>query len=201
MLLWRVNLQRSPNKRHKKFKKKQLKCNHCDRINHDLDHCFALHLEKRPIFEKEKTLEAMIAELEERLNIVASLGQVSNAKWTSWVGATEPSIDPFMFSASWEMVAAAATRTQSAAKLVMPTVDETRDIEWTRHSGSPDHIGQARLPLSFGLADTTSHTRFYAPSIDTDARAISGDSAHTLAYKVLQMLMFSCVEMFGSGLY
>ena len=63
-----------------------------------------------------------------------------------------------MFGASGEMIAAAATRAKSAAKTATPTVDEARCIGRTRHSGSFNHIGQARLPLSFRLADTTSHT-------------------------------------------
>ena len=123
--------------------KKQLKCTHCGRLNHHLDHSFVLHPKKRPISEKEKALEAKIGELEKRFNIVASLGSVTDAKWTSRVGAIEPSTNPYMFGASKEMVAVAATRAQSPAKLVIPTVDETRDIGRTRHSGSPDHIGQA----------------------------------------------------------
>ena len=101
--------------------------------------------------------------------------------------------------ASGEIVVAAATRAQLAAKLVTPTVDEIRDIGRTRQSGSPDHIGQARLLFSFGLADTTSDTRSHVPFVVPDARAISRDLLHTLAYKVLQMPMFSSVEMLAPG--
>lgn len=55
----------------------------------------------------------------------------------------------YMFGSSREMVAANATHTQTTAKRVTPTVDETIDIERTRHTSSLDLIGHARLPLSF----------------------------------------------------
>ena len=55
------------------------------------------------------------------------------------------------------------------------------------------------MPLSCGLADTTSHTRCHVPFVVPDAEAISRDSAYTLAYKVLQMPMFSSVEMLAPG--
>ena len=91
-----------------KSKKKQLKCSHCGRLNHDLDHCFVLHSEKRSVLEKEKALESKIAEFEKTFNNVASLGQVTKSKWTSRVGATESTINPYMFGAFREMVAAVA---------------------------------------------------------------------------------------------
>ena len=107
---------------------------------------------------------------------MASLGQVSNAKWTSQVEDRESSTNRYMLGASREMEAALATRAQLAAKLVTPTVDESRDIGPTRHSGLPDLIGQAQLPLSFGLADTTSHTRLHVASTLPDATTIPRDS-------------------------
>ena len=82
-----------------------------------------------------KALEAKTIEVKKRFNIVASLGQVTNAKWTSRVGAIESRINPYMNGASEEMVAAGATLAQSAAKLVTPIVDETRNIGRTRHNG------------------------------------------------------------------
>ena len=54
-----------------KLKKKQLKCTHCGRLNHDLDHSFVLHPKKRPILVEEKALDAKIVELEKRFNTVA----------------------------------------------------------------------------------------------------------------------------------
>ena len=95
-----------------KSKKKELKCTHCGRLNHDLDHCFVLHCEKCPMSEKEKAMEAKIAELEKRFNIVALLGQVTNAEWTSQVGVSESTTNPYTFGASGKMVVAAATRAQ-----------------------------------------------------------------------------------------
>ena len=113
------------------------------------------------------------------------LGEAANAKCTFWVETTESIRDPYVFGATGEMV----------AKIVTPTIDESRDIRRTRHSGSPDHISQAQLPLSVGLAGTTSYTRSHVLSTVPHARAISRDSTHTLVYKVLQMPMFSFVEM------
>ena len=100
-----------------------MKCTHCGRLNHHLDHSFVLHPKKRPISEKEKALEAKIGELEKRFNTVALVCQITNAKWTSRVGATEPRTDPYMFGAFREMVGATATHAQSTAKLVTPTVN------------------------------------------------------------------------------
>ena len=62
--------------------------------------------------EKEKAMEAKIAELEKRFNIVALLGQVTNAEWTSQVGVSESTTNPYTFGASGKMVVAAATRAQ-----------------------------------------------------------------------------------------
>ena len=45
------------------------------------------------------------------------------------------------------------------------------------------------------FADTTFHTRSHVLSIVPDARVISRDSTHTLTYKVLQMSMFSYIEI------
>jgi len=178
-----------------KATKKQLKCSHCGKLNHDDDHCFILHPERRPVSEKEKALEAKLAELEKRFKTVASLGQVTDSRVLSRGGTDTSSSDIYMFGASGEMMAAAATRAQTAAKLVTPSVNESRDIGRTRHSGSPDHIGQARLPLSFGLADIASAPRPHVPAPAPDGGVVARDSAHTLAYKVLQMPIFSSVDL------
>ena len=80
-----------------------------------------------------------------------------------------------MFGASREIVAATAIQAQPTAKKVTQTVDETRAIGVigrTRYSGSPDHIVQIRLPLSFRLTDTPLDTRCHVLSILPDERAI-----------------------------
>jgi len=60
----------------------------------------------------------------------------------------------------------------------------------------PDHIGQACLPLSFHLVNATSIVHSHVPvAIVPHRRTIANDLAHTLAYKVLQMPVFSFVEM------
>ena len=181
-----------------KAKKKQLKCSHCGKLNHDDDHCFLLHPEKRPVSEKEKALEAKLAELEKRFKTVASLGQVTNSRVFSRGGADTSTSDIYMFGASGEMMAAVATRAQAAAKVVTPAVDESTDLGRTRHSGSPDHIGQARLPLSFGLADTASAPQPHVSALARDEEPVARDSVHTLAHKVLQMPMFSSIDVLAS---
>ena len=183
-----------------KAKKKQLKCNHCNKLNHDDDHCFILHPEKRPVSEKEKALEAKIAELEKKFQTVASLGQVGDSRVVSRGGTGTSTSDIYMFGASGELVGAAATRAQTAANVRTPPVDEAGGVGRTRHSGSLDHIGQARLPLSFGLADIASAPRRHVSVPAPDGGTVARDSAHTLAYKVLQMPIFSSVDLLATDL-
>lgn len=178
-----------------KSKKEQLKCTHCGKLNHSEDHCFILHPDKRPASEKEKALEAKIAALEAKFKTVASLGQVTESRVTSSAGTSTSAPDIYMFGASGQMVAAAATRAQTSAKAVAPTTDEPQDSGRARHSGLSDQIGQARLPLSFGLADAGSAARSYIPASAQDGGTVVRDTAHTLAYKVLQMPIFSSVEL------
>jgi hypothetical protein len=178
-----------------KSKKEQLKCTHCGKLNHSEDHCFILHPDKRPASEKEKALEAKIAALEAKFKTVASLGQVTESRVTSSAGTSTSAPDIYMFGASGQMVAAAATRAQTSAKIVAPTTDEPQDSGRARHSGLSDQIGQARLPLSFGLADVGSAARSYIPASAQDGGTVVRDTAHTLAYKVLQMPIFSSVEL------
>ena len=59
-----------------------------------------------------------------------------------------------MFGASEEVVSSAAvTRAQTISRDTPSTTGESVDTLRARHNGPVDHIGQARLLLSFGLAD------------------------------------------------
>jgi hypothetical protein len=62
---------------------KQLKCFHCGRNDHAVENGFALHPEKRPYFDREKTLETKIDALEERFKNLASSGQILDVPTTS----------------------------------------------------------------------------------------------------------------------
>lgn len=88
-----------------------------------------------------------------------------------------------------------STLAQTVAKTVAPTTSEPLDNLHARHSGTANQIGQAQLPLSFGLADAATAGRCYVLAPTCNGEAISKDLVHTLAYKVLQMPIFSSVEL------
>jgi len=134
-------------------------------------------------------------------NIVASLGQVTEAKLTFQTIASGFASDLYMFGVAREMVVSiVATHVQTIAKLVAPPLDVTKDSGCVQHSGLLDHIGQVHLPLSFGLVDATSTIHFHVPvAIVPHRGTIVNDLAYTLAYKVLQMLVFSLIEMLASN--
>ena len=172
-----------------------MKCSHCGRLNHSEENCFILHPEKRPASEKEKALEAKIAALEAKFKTVASLGQVTGSGVSPSARAHTFGSDVYMFGASGEMAAAVATRAQTLANPVVSTTAGPQENMRARHSGLLDHIGQARLPLSFTLADAGSAARPDMPASAHDDTIVARDLAHTLAHKVLQMPIFSGLDM------
>jgi len=105
-----------------------------------------------------------------------------------------------MFGATIEMaVSAVATRAQTTTKLVAPSLDVSKDRRCICHSGLLDPISQVSLPLSFGLVDATSavhsHVLVAIPLRGTTTK----DLIHTLAYKMLQILVFSFVETLATN--
>ena len=60
-----------------------------------------------------------------------------------------------MFGASKEVVVAVSTRSQTLADAVASTNGGSNEVSYPRHVGLADQVGQARLPLSFGLVDTS----------------------------------------------
>jgi hypothetical protein len=104
-------------------KKRQFKSNHCGGTNYDVDHCFQLHHEMRPASyvtgksPREQSLEAKVAELEQKLKSFASFTQISE----SHAGGSTSGADMYMFGASREVVAAASTRSQTLANAVAST--------------------------------------------------------------------------------
>jgi hypothetical protein len=86
---------------------KQLKCSHCGRNNHAVENCFALHLEKRHTFKREKTMEAKIGALEERFKSLALSGQILDSPSTSRTKASSSTPDYYMFDALGQVVSSA----------------------------------------------------------------------------------------------
>jgi len=104
--------------------------------------------------------------------------------------------DLYMFAVIGEMVVSiATTRVQIETKFIAPHLDVSKDGRRVLHSCLLDNIGQASLPLSFGLANATSTICSYVPVASFYRGTIAKDLVHALAYKVLQMLVFSSIEM------
>jgi hypothetical protein len=59
-----------------------------------------------------------------------------------------------MLGASGEVVAAASSRLQTLTNAVASTSGGSNKVSHPRHAGLTDQVGQARLPLSFGLFTT-----------------------------------------------
>ena len=91
-------------------------------------------------------------------------------------------------------MAVASTRSQTLADVVVSTSGGSNEASHPRHAGPTDQVGQARLPLSFGLVDTAVvGAKNPVPLRDGDS--ISKDVTHALAYKILQMSIFSGSEL------
>ena len=67
-----------------------------------------------------------------------------------------------------------------------------------RNSGPADQIGQARLPLFFGLADALQSVSGCHSHVD--ASDSPTDVVHTVASKVLQTPLFTAMESSSSGI-
>ena len=162
---------------------KQLKCSHCGRNNHAVENCFALHPEKRPSTDRKK-LEAIVGAFEERFKNLASSGQISDVPSFFGARASYFTLDYYMFGASREVVSSTAvTRVQSVSRATPTTTGEAVESLRARNSSYADQIGQARLPLSFGLADAVQSLGSHNPHVDISDPAT--DVVHTLASKLL----------------
>ena len=184
--------------------KKPPTCSHCSKTGHTDENCFVLHPEKRPgSSSREKTLEAEIAELKKKLTASASLGQVADVRAPVRRPCSSSAMDAYLYGASGEVVAAVATRAQTTAQSVAPSSSSTPPpaVVGTRprHMGLPDHIGQSRLPLSFGIADTAPPVHISPPVVHPSSSLMSGDAAHSLAHKVLQLPVFAGVDFLTPG--
>lgn len=178
--------------------KKPLTCSHCGKAGHSDENCFILHPEKRPgSSSREKTLEAEIAELKKKLSTSASLGQVADVRAPERRPCSSFAMDGYLYGAFGEVVAAVATRAQTTAQSVAPSSSSSPPIVdgvRPRHVGLPDHIGQSRLPLSFSIADTAPPVGISPPVVTPPSSSVSGEAAHSLAYKVLRLPVFSGMD-------
>lgn len=100
-------------------------------------------------------------------------------------------MDAYLYGAAGEVVATVATPAQTTAQTVSPSSSVPGTSGRPRHVNLPDHIGQSRLPLSFGIADAaasgTASSFTTAPAVSTSPV----DAAHFLAYKVLRLPVFA----------
>lgn len=65
-------------------------------------------------------------------------------------------------------------------------------------SGTTDLIGQARLPLSFGLADAVQSLHVPIPTVDASSSSASVE--HSLASRILHTPIFTTVDLMASDL-
>ena len=145
-----------------------------------MENCFAFHPEKHLSSEQEKTLEVKIGALEERFKSLALSGQILDSP--SFFGAQGSSSTPdyYMYGASGEVVSSAAvTQTQTMSQATPLTIGESVGSLRARDNGLADQIGQARLSLSFGLADVVQsvsgrHSSLEASNPVTDVVYIFG---------------------------
>ena len=133
---------------------KQLRCSHCGRNNHAVANCFALHPEKRPTSERKNAMEAKIGALEERFKSLALSDQILDSPSSSGSHVNSSTPDYYMFGALGEVVnSTAVTHAQVVSQATPSTTGESVVSLRTRNNTPVDQIGQARILLSFGLAD------------------------------------------------
>lgn len=80
-----------------------------------------------------------------------------------------------------------------------PFVDESRNIGHSRLHGSLGDIGQVWLHLSFRFTNNAFAPQPHVPTLAPDGGAIVWDLTHTLAYKVMQLHIFSNVDLLSSN--
>jgi len=93
---------------------------------------------------------------------------------------------------------AAVTRAQTVSQATPSTTRESVHNLRARDNGPADQIGQARLPLSFGLADAAQSVSGRNSSLEASNPAT--DVVHTLASKVLHIPLFTAMEWSSSDI-
>ena len=154
---------------------------------------------KRPYLKLEKTLEAKIGSLEERFRSLASSSQILDSPSSSRAQASSSTPDYYMFGASGEVVSSTAmTRTPSVSQDTPSSIGESVDNLRARDIGPADHIGQAHLPLPFGLADVVQYVSGCHSSLEASNPAT--DVVHTLASKMLYTPLFIAMQWSSCGI-
>ena len=98
-----------------------------------------------------------------------------------------------MFGALGEVVSSAAvTRAQAESRATPSTIGESVASLRAPDNAHADQINQARLLLSFGLADTVESVSGRHPN--NEVSNLATDVAHTLASKVLHTPLFMAME-------
>jgi hypothetical protein len=93
---------------------------------------------------------------------------------------------------------AVVTRVQSVSRATPPTIRESVESLQARNSDHADRIGQAHLPLPFGLADAAQSVGSHNTHVDTSDPAT--DMVHTLASKMLHTPLFMTMEWSSSAI-
>ena len=131
-------------------------------------------------------MEAKIEALEEKFKSLASSGQILDLPSSSVAQANSSILDYYMFGASGEVVSSAVV---SQATLL--TTRESVASLRARDNAPTDQIGQTRLPLFFGLADTVQSISGRHPNKVPNSATVM---AHKLASKVLHIPLFTTME-------
>ena len=99
-------------------------------------------------------MEAKIEALEEKFKSLVSSCQILDSPSSTEARASSSTPDYYMFGTSGEVVSSvSATRAQAVSQATPSTIGKLVANLQTRDNAPADQIGQARLPLSFGLAD------------------------------------------------
>ena len=143
-------------------------------------------------------METKIEAFEERFKSLASSGQTLDSSSSSAPQASSSTLDYYMFGASGEVVSSATvTQAQTVSRATPSTIGESVDKLRARDNGPIDQIGQARLPLFFGLADAIPSVNGHHLSLEASNPATN--VMHTLASKVLHTPLFTAIEWSSSG--
>ena len=149
-----------------------------------------------------RTMEARMAELQDTLaQLVATSAQPtpgasSSRASTSGTRGHFPH-DPFKYGAAGQVVGATVTRSQIGGLppplpiVPLTNVDERRSC----HKGPVDAIGQARLPMTFNMADVMTPTPGKVLLESKVSTVVEEDVLKGLALKVLQVPLFSGAQL------
>ena len=105
--------------------------------------------------------------------------------------------DPIEYGAAGQVVGAMATRSQTGALPPPPPMVPLTNVDEQRscHKGPADAIGQARLSMTFDMADVMTPTPGKVLLESKVSNAVEEDVLKGLALKVLQLPLFSGAQL------